>query len=106
MNIDSERGIDALRTEAVRVSSNPATVYCSVSEGGFPESGGATVARQEGQQYTLRFKATDYAKPTPKVHDKIYTTNYGTLEVKQVFIEGRHYAIRATGKVAGRMEIA
>lgn len=105
MKLDSYRGIDALMTEPVRINSNPATVYCAVAFGGYPRSGGSESARQTGEQYTLRFRKVDYARPVPAVHDQIYTKNYGTLEVKQIRVEGDHYALRVTGQTAVRVEV-
>ena len=88
-------------TEAVRVNGRTA-VYMSCSPGGFPESGGTSTARQEGDQYTLRCKKTDYTAPA--VHDTLTTVNYGILDMKEKHSEGDHWALRATGKVSRRTE--
>lgn len=102
MILDSNRGINTLLTEAFVLPSGP-TAYFSVEAGGFPESGGVSVARQEGDQYVLRCLKTAYVAPA--VHDKLVSTTYGTLEVKQIYAEGFCWALRVTGKVAGRRDI-
>lgn len=103
MNIDSDRGIDVLRTEPVRANGRVSTFHCSVSAGGFPEAGGSSTARQDGDQYTFRCRKTDY--PLPLVHDILHTDNYGSLEVKERFSEGNYWALRVTGKVKGRTDL-
>jgi len=103
MILDSNRGIDALMTERIRVGASQNTFLASVLRSEYPSSGGSNTGRQDGDQYSVRCKKTDWALPA--VHNSIFTTNYGTLEVKQVFAEGIHWAIRATGKTAVRVEI-
>jgi hypothetical protein len=102
MNIDSDRGVDVLRTESCQINGKVKTVMAAIEVGGFPESGGASLARQDGDQYVLRFRVTDYTLPA--VHDKIETENYGQLDVKQVHHEGNLWVIRATGKIKGKTD--
>ena len=99
MNLDNMKAFDEFRTERVFINTDPEPVYCDVSPAGDPVSGGALNARQEGDQYTLRFKKTDYASPT--VHDDLKTTNYGTLKMKQAFNEGEFWSCLCTGSVRG-----
>jgi hypothetical protein len=103
MNIDSDRGVDVLRTEAVRVGTSLSTVFAAIETSGYPENGGPSAARQDGEQFVLRFRMRDYKSPC--VHDKLHTKNYGTLEVKQAHPEGNLWAVRAMGKAASRTEV-
>jgi hypothetical protein len=103
MELDSTRGIDTLMTERIRIGSSQSSINASVVRATYPQSGGASSGRQDGDQYSVRVKKIDYTSPKP--HDQIITTNYGTIEVKQAFPEGVHWAIRATGKTAVRVEI-
>lgn len=79
------------------------TVYASVIYAGDPVSGGALESRQKGDQFTLRFLKVDY--PDPQVHDKLTTTNYGTLRMKQTFHEKDFWACLCTGSVRGGRDL-
>ena len=66
------------------------------------ESGGQNTNRQMGDVYVLRCSLASYLAPA--IHDKLITTNYGTLEVKQISPEGDYYVLRCLGKVTNRAE--
>lgn len=99
MNLDNPAALKVLMTERVLINSKIAPVYCQVLTAGDPVSGGALDARQEGDHLTLRFLRSDY--DSPQVHDKLQTTNYGTLRMKQRFLEGEFWACLCTGEVRG-----
>ena len=100
MNLDFPESIKELQTERCVVTGLQAPIYAHVIEAGDPVSGGALNARQDGNQFTLRFLKKDY--PSPAVHDKVKTTNYGDLRMKQRFNEGELWSVLCTGKVRGR----
>ena len=100
MNLDFPGAIQDLQTERVVIQGRRESVYCHVIIAGDPVSGGSLNARQDGDQYTLRFLKKDYL--APKVHDRLKTTNYGTLSMKQSFNEGEFWACLCTGTVRGR----
>ena len=81
------------------IESSESPVYAQVISAGDAVSGGSLTARQDGDQYTLRFLKTDY--DSPKVHDTLKTENFGTLKMKQRFSEGDFWACLSTGAVKG-----
>lgn len=99
MELENKAAFDIFQDERVIIGSNPEPVYAIVVQAGDPVSGGALTARQDGDQYTLRFKKTEYASPA--VHDTLKTTNYGTLKMKQRFSEGEYWSCLCTGSVRG-----
>lgn len=100
MELDFTAAYTDLTTERVLINTRQAPAYCHVQNAGDPVTGGSLNARQDGDQYTLRFKVVDY--PDPQVHDKLKTVNYGTLRMKQRFREGDLWACLCTGLVRGR----
>lgn len=103
MNLDSDRGMNTFRTEACIPSSQPGTIYCDVRPGGYMESGGQSMHRQDGDQFVLRCRKVDFHSPA--VHDTLITTNFGTLEVKKIDREGDLWVLRCVGTVAGRVDL-
>ncbi len=99
MNLDNPAAIKVLMTERVQIKGKIAPVYCQVLSAGDPVSGGALTARQDGDQFTLRFLKTEYKDP--QVHDKLETTNYGIMTIKQRFLEGDFWACLCTAAVKG-----
>lgn len=104
MNLDMPSSV--IRDERVKiktVKNRQMTKYASVISAGDPVSGGALNARQDGDQYTLRFLKVDY--PDPQVHDKLTTTNHGELKMKQSLPEGEFWACLCTGSVRGGRDL-
>jgi hypothetical protein len=99
MNLDAPEALEVLRNERVLINGRQAPVYAHVTSAGDPVSGGALEARQSGDQFTLRFLKTEY--PDPQVHDKLKTDNFGTLRMKQRFLEGDFWSCLCTGSVRG-----
>ena len=99
MNLDAPEALEVLRNERVLINGRQAPVYAHVIHAGDPVSGGALTARQDGDQFTLRFLKTEYKDP--QVHDKLKTDNYGTLRMKQRFQEGDFWSCLCTGAVKG-----
>jgi hypothetical protein len=103
MNLDNTKAFDVLTDERVYVNADQEAIYAMVDVAGDPVSGGAVDARQQGNQLTLRFKKVDYSDPD--VHDKLRTTNYGTLRIKQRFSENDYWSCLCTGAVRARHEV-
>lgn len=87
------------------MGTNPATLYASIIHAGFPENGGSVAQTQSGDQYIVRIKKTDLKNTAPSVHTSVWAKSYGTLEIKQVYDEGKCFAMRVTGKVANRVDV-
>jgi hypothetical protein len=99
MNLDNVGAFAELQTELVAISGQQASIYFHVIQGGDPMQGGAVGAQQSGDQYVMRCNKSEYLAPA--VHDKLTTTNYGVLRVKQFFTEGDMLVVLATGNVRG-----
>lgn len=103
MNLDNTNAFTVLMTERVKINASLKNVYVEITSAGDPVDGGAINARQNGNQFIMRVKKIDY--PAPAVHDKLLTTNFGTLRTKQWFAEGEMWAVMATGATKGDRDV-
>jgi hypothetical protein len=102
MNLDNPAALNAFFTEPCKVLRAGVALdirfLAVLVPGGDPMSGGAHQAHQVGDQYVMKLPRLSWADPGPQVHDKIITTNFGTVDVKQAFKEGSFWSVMLTGE--------
>lgn len=103
MNLDNDKAFEVFETEPIYIGDSQQAVYAMVDLAGDPVSGGALNTRQDGNQFTVRIKKTDWASPS--VHASMKTENFGTLRMKQKFSEGDYWSLLCTGTVRARHEV-